>query len=196
MFVSNECLNRFSYKAAIGNRAIDKEYCHRRRILGSSLWHGKQKAIHGISSSRFSECKEIQNCSISKKNSSSPSFWMQGACFTRNFWLKDQRWIPTGIVQITIPQATHPQNQAGKKHVSFVSRQRKATLQCTNSGRHDKPEIHSGSTPFVQPRFGTVRLLVVFKIEGDVKRSKIFHRMPKLRQLRANGSAANRKLSS
>jgi len=27
----------------------------------------KQKAIHGILPSRFSECKEIQNCSISKK---------------------------------------------------------------------------------------------------------------------------------
>ena len=26
-------------------------------------------------------------------------FWDARACFTRNFWLKDQRWIPTGIVQ-------------------------------------------------------------------------------------------------
>ena len=68
----------------------------------------------------------------------------------------------------------HPQNQAGKKHVSFASRQRKATLQCTNSGRHDKPEIHSGSTPSLQPRFGTIRLLVVPKIEGDVKRPTFF----------------------
>ena len=61
-----------------------------------------------------------------------------------------------------------------KKHVSFASRQRKAASQCTNSGRHDKPKIHSGSTPSLQPRFGTVRLPVVTKIEGDVKRSTLF----------------------
>ena len=73
-----------------------------------------------------------------------------------------------------ITQATHPQNQAGKKHVSFATRQRKATLQCTNSGCHDKPEIHSGSTPSLQPRFGTIILLVVPKIEGDVKKSTFF----------------------
>jgi len=56
----------------------------------------------------------------------------------------------------------------------WVPRQLTATLQCTNSGRHDKPEIHSGSTPSLQPRFGTVRLMVVPKIEGDVKRSTFF----------------------
>jgi hypothetical protein len=65
-------------------------------------------------------------------------------------------------------QATHPQSQAGKRHVSFAPRQRKATLQWTNSGRHDKSEIHSSSTPSLQPRFGTVRFLVVPNIEGDV----------------------------
>jgi len=65
------------------------------------------------------------------------------------------------LSNLTITQATHPQNQAGKKHVSFASRQRNSTLQCTNSGRHDKPENHSGSTPSLQPRFVTVRLLVV-----------------------------------
>jgi hypothetical protein len=42
-------------------------------------------------------------------------------------------------------------------------------LQCTNSGRHDKPEIHNGSAPFLRPRFGTVKFLVVPKTEGDVK---------------------------
>ena len=36
---------------------------------------------------------------------------------------------------------------------------------------HDKPEIHSGSTPSLQPRFGTFGLLVVPKLEGDVKGS-------------------------
>jgi hypothetical protein len=40
-----------------------------------------------------------------------------------------------------ITQAMHQQNQARKKHVSFASQQHKATLQCTNSGRHNKPEI-------------------------------------------------------
>ena len=35
----------------------------------------------------------------SAKNSCSPFVGMQGACFTWNFWLKDRRWIPTGIVQ-------------------------------------------------------------------------------------------------
>jgi len=95
---------------------------------------------------------------------------MQGTCFTRNIWLKDRRWIPTGVCKLTITQATHPQNQARKKQVSFASRQRKATLQSTNSGRHDKPENHSGSTSSLQPRFGTVRLLVVPKM-WDVKRT-------------------------
>jgi hypothetical protein len=70
----------------------------------------------------------------------------------------------------------HPQNQAGKKHVSFASRLCKATLQCTNSGCHDKPQIHGGSTPSLQPRFGTARLLVVPKIEGDLKSSTFFIR--------------------
>jgi len=78
------------------------------------------------------------------------------------------------LCNLTITQATHPQNQARKKHISFASRQCKATLQCTNLGCYDKPEIHSGSTPSLQPRFGTVRLLVVPKIEGDVKRSTFF----------------------
>jgi len=78
------------------------------------------------------------------------------------------------LCNLTITQAMHLQNQAGKKHVSFAPWQRKATLQCTYSGCHNKPEIHSGSTPSLQPRFGTVRLLVVPKIEGDVKRSTFF----------------------
>ena len=68
----------------------------------------------------------------------------------------------------------HLQNMARKKHDSFASRQRKAILQCTNSGRHNKTEIHNGSTPSLEPRFGTVRLLVVPKIEGDVKKSTFF----------------------
>ena len=75
------------------------------------------------------------------------------------------------LCNLTITQATHLQNQAGKKHISFASRQHKATLQCTNSRRCDKPEIHTGATPSFQSRFGTIRLLVVPKIEEDTKRS-------------------------
>jgi hypothetical protein len=76
------------------------------------------------------------------------------------------RWA---LCNLAITQATYPQNQAGKKHVCFVSRQLKATLHCINSGCHDKPEIHSDSTHFLQPTFGTVRLLILFKTEGDLK---------------------------
>ena len=97
------------------------------------------------------------------------------------------------LCKLKITQATHPQNQAGKKHVSFASGQRKATLQCTNLGLHDKTEIYSGFTPSLQPRFGTVRFLIVPRMEGDVKRSTFFYWMPKLRQLCASGSAANPK---
>jgi len=39
---------------------------------------------------------------------------------------------------------------------------------------HDKSEIHSGSTPSLQPRFGTFVILVVPKLEGDVKGSTFF----------------------
>ena len=39
---------------------------------------------------------------------------------------------------------------------------------------HDKPEIRCGSTPSLQPRFGTFGLLVVPKLEGDVKGSTFF----------------------
>jgi hypothetical protein len=53
---------------AIGDTVFDTEYCHWRQILVSSLLPRKQKATHGISSSRFSMCKEIQNYSISKKS--------------------------------------------------------------------------------------------------------------------------------
>ena len=37
---------------------------------------------------------------------------MQGACFIRNFLLKDRRWIPTGIVQTYDHSRKHSQNQA------------------------------------------------------------------------------------
>ena len=107
MFISNECLSWFSYKAVNGDRVFDTRRSRAHRNL-------------------------------------------------------------------KITPAPHPQNQVRKKHVSFASRQCKATLQCTNSGRHDKPEIHSRSTPSLQPRFGTVRLLVVPVIDGDIKRSTFF----------------------
>jgi hypothetical protein len=55
------------------------------------------------------------------------------------------------LCNLAITRATHPLNQTGKKHVSFASWQLKVTLQCTNSGLHDKPEIHSDSTPICSP---------------------------------------------
>jgi len=112
---------------------------------------------------------------LSAKKSCSPAFGMQGACVTRNFCLKDRWWIPTGIVQpYNYLRNASAESGRKKRHISFASWQRKATLQCTNSGRHDKPEIHSGSTPSLQPRFGNVRLLAVPKIEGGVKRPTFF----------------------
>ena len=99
---------------------------------------------------------------------------MQGPCFTRNFWLQDRRWIPTGIVQHYDHSSNASAESGGKKQVSFESRQCKVTFQSTISGRHDKPEIHSGSTRSLQTRFGTIRLLVVPKIERDVKKSSFF----------------------
>lgn len=44
------------------------ECCHWWWILGSSLRSRKQKAIYGISSYRFYECREIQKCSLSEKS--------------------------------------------------------------------------------------------------------------------------------
>ncbi|GFW57749.1 hypothetical protein TNCV_2926681 [Trichonephila clavipes] len=65
-------------------------------------------------------------------------------------------------------------NQSDEKRLSFELRQCKTALQCTNTENHGKTEIHCGSTTFLQPRFGTVVLLVVPKIEGDVERSTFF----------------------
>ena len=78
--------------------------------------------------------------------------------------------LKLGISQERVHHITEMLNYR-KVCTRWVPRQLTATLQCTNSGCQDKPEIHSGSTPSLQPRFGTVRLLVVPKIEGDVKRS-------------------------
>ena len=95
-----------------------QEYCHWRRILGSSLWPGKQKAIHGISSSWFSECKETSKLFHKQKKSCSPSFGTQGVCFTRNFCLKDRRWILTGIVQ-TYGHSSNASAESGWEETCF-----------------------------------------------------------------------------
>ncbi|GFW84777.1 hypothetical protein TNCV_680651 [Trichonephila clavipes] len=50
----------------------------------------------------------------------------------------------------------------------------KTALQCPNAERHGKTEIHSVSTTILQPRFGTVGILAVPKIE-DVERSMSFN---------------------
>ena len=106
------------FQAEVCDRVFDTDYCYWPPNLGSSLWPGKQKAIYGISASRFSECKEIQNCSIGKKKSCWPSFGMQGACFIRNFWLKDQRWILTGIV-LPYNHSSNASTESGRKETHF-----------------------------------------------------------------------------
>jgi transposase len=73
------------------------------------------------------------------------------------------------LCNLAITQATHPQNQAGKKHVSFASRQRKATLQCTNSGLHDKPEIHSGFIPPYSPDLAPSDFSLFSKLKETLK---------------------------
>ncbi|GFU48627.1 hypothetical protein TNCV_1439961 [Trichonephila clavipes] len=72
-------------------------------------------------------------------------------------------------------QATHLQNQTGKKRISFASRRCKTALQCKNTEYHLKNAIHCGSTTFLLPRYDTVKLLVVPKIEGDGERSTFFN---------------------
>ncbi|GFX78832.1 hypothetical protein TNCV_1919651 [Trichonephila clavipes] len=48
---------------------------------------------------------------------------------------------------------------------------RKILILLRQRKRHGKTETHSGSTTFLQPRFGTVGLLGVSKYEEDVERS-------------------------
>ena len=136
--------------------------------LDSILWPGKQKAIHGISSSSFSECKEVVP---SAKNSYSPSFGMQGACFTRNFWQKDQRWIPTAIVQL-YDQSSNTSAESGCKETRFFCIEKTQGHIAVKRVRTPWEAWNSQwSTPFLRPRFGTVRILVVPIIEGEVNRS-------------------------
>ncbi|PRD30827.1 UNVERIFIED_CONTAM: hypothetical protein NCL1_25234 [Trichonephila clavipes] len=60
----------------------------------------------------------------------------------------------------------HPQNQTGNVFLLHHGNAR-PHFSAQHTGLHDKTEIHSGSTTSLQPRFGTVRLLIVLKIEGD-----------------------------
>ncbi|GFV71685.1 hypothetical protein TNCV_3534741 [Trichonephila clavipes] len=62
-----------------------------------------------------------------------------------------------------------------ERNVFFASRHCKTVLQCTNTRRHGKTEIHSGSITILQPRFGTVGLLVVLKIEKKGEGSTVFN---------------------
>ena len=54
----------------------------------------------------------------STKKSCSPAFGMRGACFTRNFWLSDRRWIPTGIVQ-PYNHSSNASAKSGRKETRF-----------------------------------------------------------------------------
>jgi len=53
-----------------------------------------------------------------QKNPMTPSFGMQGACFTRNFWLKERRWIPTGVVQ-PYDHSGNASAESGRKETHF-----------------------------------------------------------------------------
>lgn len=52
-------------------------------------------------------------------------------------------------------------------------------------------QIHTCSMPSLQSRFTSIWLLVIPKIERDVKRSTFFYMMPKLKLLYGNGLKAN-----
>ncbi|GFW15053.1 hypothetical protein TNCV_983451 [Trichonephila clavipes] len=69
----------------------------------------------------------------------------------------------------------HPQNETGKKRLSFASQQCKITLPCTDTERHRKTEIHSCTKTFLQSRFSTVGLLIILKTVGDVEKSRVFN---------------------
>ncbi|GFX73744.1 hypothetical protein TNCV_4290601 [Trichonephila clavipes] len=92
--------------------------------------------------------------------------------------------IRMALSNIKITQATHMHNQTGKKLLPFASQQCKTTLQCTNTGCHEKTEIHSYSTTSFQTRFDTVGLLIVPKMERNVERFTFF------RGYRSSGSRA------
>jgi len=94
-----------------------------------------------------------------------------------------------------ITQATHPQNQAGNKHVSFASRQHKATLQCQTQDAMTSLKF----TVVPHPPYSPLALSDFWlfpKLKETLKKVNIFIRVPKLRQLCAKGSATKQKLSS
>ena len=95
-------------------------------------------------------------------------------CFTRNFWLKDRRWIPTGIVQ-HYDHSSNASAESGQKETRF--------FWITTTQGHIA--VHKLRTPWQawnSQWFHTLltahiwyhQTLVVLKIEGDVKRSKFF----------------------
>ncbi|GFX58219.1 hypothetical protein TNCV_4049771 [Trichonephila clavipes] len=59
-----------------------------------------------------------------------------------------------------------------------------------------KLKLTEFSQPFLQPRFGTIGLLVVPKIETDVDRLTFFNKYRKFRQPCSNGYAANQNIST
>ena len=99
---------------------------------------------------------------------------MQEVCFTWNFLLKVRWCILTGIVW-PYEHSSNASADSGWKETDFFF--------ITTVQGHIA--VHKLRTPWqawnsqwfhtpLQPRFGTVRLLVVPKIEGDVKRSTFF----------------------
>jgi len=115
VFFSNKCLDQFSYKAAI-------------EFLTLNIAIGDKSCVHHYDPENKRQSMDYRHpCSPSvkkfktvppTKNSCSQSFGMQGACFTWNFWLKDQRWIPTGIVQ-PYDHSSNPSAESGWKETRF-----------------------------------------------------------------------------
>ena len=117
MFVSNECLNRFSYKAAIGDR-----------VLIRNIATGDESWVHhyDLENERQSmEYRHPGSPSVKKFKTVSPAkqfmltiFWDARACFARNFWLKDRRWIRTGVVQ-SYDHSSNASAESGRKETRF-----------------------------------------------------------------------------
>jgi len=97
-------------------------------ILTQNIATGDESWVHHYDPENKRQSKEYRHPGSPsvKKFKTLPSakkvmltkFRMQGACFTRNFWLKDRRWIPTGIVQ-SYNHSSTASAESGRKETRF-----------------------------------------------------------------------------